>query len=137
MIVLDLLCYATFCYVGFGSITLRVESLPKGMRSRLDGLGQGLGSFPKGIHSLFFWGLIVPEGDAITTRWPGAGATVVPEGDALAITLGFVVPEALLRSCWVWDVPERDSFIIRLGFLSAKRYCDHVGFGMFPKGSHS
>ena len=26
---------------------------------------------------------------AIMTRWPGAGARVVPEGDALAITLGF------------------------------------------------
>ena len=38
-------------------------------------------------------------------------------GDALAISLGFFVPEVLLRSCWVWDVQEGDalatSFVIR------------------------
>ena len=40
----------------------------------------------------------------------------VPEGDALAITLGFFVPEVLLRSSWVWDVPEGDALAITLGF---------------------
>ena len=40
--------------------------------------------------------------------WENAGKIPrkVPEKDSLAITLGFFVPEVLLRSCWVWGVPE-------------------------------
>ena len=56
------------------------------------------------------------------TRWPEAFSRVVPEGDALAMTLGFRVGEVLLRSSWVWDVPEGDAFTITLGFNGLKWY---------------
>ena len=44
------------------------------------------------------------------------GFRVVPEGDALVVTLGFGVVEVLLRSSWVWVVPEGDALAISLGF---------------------
>ena len=64
---------------------------------------------------------VVPEGNAVAITLgffdpevlPGScWVWDVPEGDAVTITLGFFVPEVLLRSCWAWDVPEGDAFAI-------------------------
>ena len=89
------------------------------------------------MHSLLLYGLLVPEGDAMMTRWPGAGARVVPEGDALASSLGFHGLKCYCDHGEVWDVPEGDALAITLGFNGLKWYCDHLGFGRFPKGMHS
>ena len=45
---------------------------------------------------------------------------VVPEGDALAMTLGFRAGEVLLRSSWVWVVPVGDALAMTLGFNGLK-----------------
>ena len=41
---------------------------------------------------------VVPEGDAIMTRWPEAFSRVVPEGDALAYDFRVRVGAVLLHS---------------------------------------
>ena len=41
---------------------------------------------------------------------------VVPEGDALAISLGFNGLKCYCDHGEVWDVPEGDACVIRLGF---------------------
>ena len=82
------------------------------------------------LHSSWVWD--VPEGDALAITLgfvvpevllPSSWVWDVPEDDALAITLGFFVPEVLLPSSWVWDVPEGDALAIALGLESAKCYC--------------
>ena len=40
----------------------------------------------------------------------------------------------LLRSSWVWDVPEGDALGITLGFSGLKCYCDHVVVWDVPEG---
>ena len=47
------------------------------------------------------------------TRWPGAGAWVVPEGDALVISLGFNGLKCYCDPGEVWDVPEGDAIMTR------------------------